>query len=347
MDVLIIGGTRFVGRHLAAELLARNHDLTFFHRGQTNPDLFPEVDRVLGDRTTDLANLGDRTWDVVIDTCGYDPDHVDCSVEYLGDRADRYVFISSGAVYEPTSRPGLDETAAVQTDVPSEDEVEWWHTEYARNKVECEEIVLDAFGESDAPVIRPGMVMGPYDPMNYFTYWVLRMDRGGDILAPAVGYQPLQFIDARDLGGFIGALVDRDVSGVFTVDGPAEPLTVGSFLETLQRHLDSESSIHWVAAEWLLAQDLGTPWEVLPYWLPGAAAEGYCRMSNTKAMDHGLTFRPLTESAADVLDWYEREGLGEREEWRHGLPPNRGMSPAEETELREAYDADADAVSRA
>ena len=250
-------------------------------------------------------------------------------------------------MYEPTSQLGIDETAAIQTDVPTSNEVEWWHTDYARNKVECEELVLDAFGESNALIIRPGMVMGPYDPVNFFTYWVLRMYRGDDIIAPAIGDQPLQFIDARDLGEFTSELIDRSPSGVFTVDGPAEPLTVATFLETLQNNLESESTIHWIEEEWLLAHDLGTPWEVLPYWLPGDAAEGYCRMSNTKAMNHGLTFRSFTESADDVLDWHDREELNEREEWSHGLPPNRGLSPAKETEMLEEYHADSKGVSRA
>lgn len=347
MDILVIGGTRFIGRFIVADLLAQNHNVTAFHRGQTNPDLFPQVDRIFGDRTADLDKLGDRAWDVVIDTCGYEPDHVERSVEYLRDRADRYVFISSAAVYEPTAQPGIDEDAPVQTDAPTADEVEWWHTEYARNKVECETVVRDAFGESKSLIIRPGMVMGPYDPGNYFTYWVLRLSRGGGIVAPAIREQPLQFIDARDLGAFTSEVIGGGVSGAFTVDGPAEPLTFGSFLETLQEHFESESTIHWLDEEWLLAQDLGTPWEVLPYWLPGEASEGYCRMSNAKAMNHGLTFRSITDSAEGVLEWYEREELGEHEEWAHGLPPNRGLTPTEETQLLDEYSTETDDVNRA
>lgn len=335
MEILVIGGTRFVGRHLATALLARDHDLTFFHRGQTNPDLFPEVDRVLGDRTTDLHRLGDDPWDVVIDTCGYTPAHVETAVEYLSPRADRYVFISSAAVYEPTTEPGIDETAAVQTDVPTSDEVDWWHSEYARNKVACEAIVRDAFDESNALVVRPGMIMGPHDPVNFFTYWVLRLHRGGDVLVPAIRDQPLQFIDARDLGRFTAEAVDRSLAGAFTVDGPADPLTVSTFLETLQEHFGRESTLHWVDQEWLRGRDLGTPWEVFPYWLPGEEAEGYCRMSTRKAVRHGLTVRPVTESAADVLDWYERDRLGTREEWSHGYPPNRGPGPERESALLE------------
>lgn len=337
MDILVIGGTRFVGRHLVGELLRRDHDLTLFHRGETNVDLFPRAERILGDRTTDLDTLGDRTWDFVIDTCGYTPEHVELSTEYLGGRTDRYVFISSAAVYEPSTEPGIDESSPVQSQPPSSDTVEWWHTEYARNKVECEAIVLDTFGESEALIIRPGMVMGPYDPVNFFTYWVLRMYRGGDVIAPPIGDQPLQFIDARDLAAFTADMVDRSIGDVFTVDGPADPLTVRSFLELLRDRYGGGATLHWLEEDWLAARDLSPPWEKLPYWLPGEAAHGYCRMDNSKAIDHGLTFRPTTESADDVLDWYEQEGLAEHQEWTHGLPPNRGLSPEKEAEILENY----------
>lgn len=337
MQVLVIGGTRYVGRHLAGALLELDHDLTFFHRGETNPDLFPEVDRVFGDRETDLDRLGDRTWDVVIDTCGYTPEHVDLAVEYLRDRADRYVFISSAAVYEPTSEPRIDETAAVQTEPPAGDGVEWWHTEYARHKVACEAIVLDAFGESNSLVIRPGMVIGPHDPVGYFTYWAVRLWRGGDVLVPDVRDQPLQFIDVRDLAAFTSEMVDRSVNDVFTVDGPAEPLTFGAAIETLRDQFRRESTLHWVETEWLLDHDVTPPWEKLPYWLPGDAAEGYCRKSTEKARRHGLESRPLAETAADVIDWYRREDVGEREGWDDGLPPDRGLGPDEEAELLAAY----------
>lgn len=335
MEILIIGGTQFVGRHLADELLRLGHDLTFFHRGETNPDLFPQAERIFGDRTMDLANLGDRTWDVVIDTIGYHPEHVEDSVGYLEDRTDRYVFISSAAVYEPTTRPGIDEDAPVQTEPPVGEGVEWWHTEYARNKVACEAIVRETFGESNALIIRPGMLMGPHDPINMFTYWVVRMHRGGDVVAPDVRDQPLQFLDGRDLAAFTADMVDRGVADVFTVDGPEEPITYGSFLETLRETVGTAATIHWLDPEWLLDQGVHPPWEELPYWLPGEAVEGYCRMSNEKAMDHGLTVRPLAQTTRDVLEWYRREDVGDREEWVDGLPPHRGIDPGEEADLLE------------
>lgn len=337
MDILMIGGTRFIGRHLVVELLNRGHHVTLFHRGKTNPGIFPTVDRIIGDRKNDLEQLGDRTWDIVIDTCGYKPEHVELSVAYLNGKCHRYVFISSAAVYEPTAQRGIDESAPLQTEPPTADEVEWWHTQYARDKVRCERIVLNRFGHSNALIIRPGMVIGPYDPNGYFTYWPLRMRQGGKIIAPAIHEQPLQFIDARDLAEFTVEMVDRGIADVFTVDGPEEPLTYASFLMKLQSLFENDAEIHWIEEEWLLDRELERPWEKLPYWLPGDAAQGYCCMSNEKAIRHGLTFRPVERSAIDVLDWYDREIAEESGAGVESLPTDRGLRPAEERELLKAY----------
>lgn len=337
MKILLIGGTRFVGRYLAEDLRRRGHELTLFHRGETNPGLFPDVDRVLGDRRTDLDRLGDSSWDVVVDTCGYDPEDVEPTVELMAEKVEQYVFVSSAAVYEPTTTVGLDERSPVQDGPEPPDPVAWWHTEYARNKVRCERIVLDAFEPSRSLIIRPGMIMGPHDPMWLFPYWVVRMLRGGEVLAPGDGSQPLQFIDVRDVGAFTGRLIDRSISGVFTVDGPSEPLSFASYLERLAETFDSDARLVWVDEEWLLAQEVDPPWERLPYWLPDPEVHGYCGMDNRKAIEHGLTFRPLTQTAEDVRGWYESGGFGEREGWVAGVPSTRGLAPARERSLLQAY----------
>lgn len=337
MKILLIGGTRFVGRYLAEDLLGRGHQLTLFHRGETNPGLFPEVDRVLGDRRTDLDRLGGRSWDVVVDTCGYVAEDVQPSVELFVDKVGQYVFVSSAAVYEPTTTMGIDEGSPVQDGPEPPNPVVWWHTDYARNKVRCEGIVLDAFGASRSLIIRPGMIMGPHDPVWYFPYWVVRMLRGGEVLAPGDGNQPLQFIDARDLASFTGGLIDRSISDVFTVDGPSRPLSFASYLEQLAELFDSGARLIWVDQEWLLAQELDPPWLRLPYWLPDPEVNGYCGKDNSKAIEHGLTFRPLARSAEDVRRWYELEEFEEREGWVAGLPPSRGLAPEAEASLLQAY----------
>lgn len=337
MRILVIGGTRYVGRYVVEDLLRRGHELTLFHRGETNAELFGDVERVLGDRHTDLDRLGARSWDVVVDTCGYTPQDVRPSVELLADRVGQYVFVSSAAVYEPTTTVGIDETAPVQDGPEPPEPVVWWHAQYARDKVRCERMVLEAFGASRSLIVRPGMIMGPHDPVWYFPYWVVRLLRGGDVLAPGDGSQPLQFIDVRDLASFTGGLIDRSVSDVFTVDGPARPLSFGSFLQQLNEFLQADARLNWVDEDWLLARELDPPWERLPYWLPDPEVYGYCGMGNSKAVEHGLTFRPLAKSVEDVRDWYETGGFTEREGWLAGQPPARGITPESEASLLQQY----------
>lgn len=181
------------------------------------------------------------------------------------------------------------------------------------------------------------MLAGPHDPVNYFTYWVARLHRGGDVLVPDVRDQPLQLLDARDLASFTADLIDRSVAGAFTVTGPASQLNVGTFVETIREHVGPDATVLWVDEAWLLEQDVHPTWERLPYWLPGDAVEGYCRMSTAKARDHGLSVRPLAETVVDVRDWYEESVLGERDEWVDGVPPDRGLAPDEEADLLAAH----------
>jgi len=337
MKILLIGGTRFVGRFLAQDLLRRGHEVTFFHRGETNPDLFSQAEHVLGDRRTDIGRLGDRTWDVVVDTCGYDIEDVQPAVQQLADQIGQYVFVSSAAVFEPTTEPGIDESAPVQDGPERSEPVAWWHSSYARNKVRCERLLREAFGPSRLLMVRPGMVIGPNDPSWLFPYWVLRIGRGGDVLAPGNGTQPLQFIDVRDLASFTGGLIDRSTSGVFTVDGPEQPLTFASYLGQLVVTMDSDARLVWVDEDWLLGQELNPPWERLPYWLPDPEVGSYCAMDNTKAIEHGLTFRPLAESAEDVRAWYEAGDFAERDGWVDGHPPSLLLGPQEEEALLQTY----------
>jgi len=337
MDVLVFGGTQFVGRYLTGELFDRGHDVTLYNRGETNPDLFPEADHVRGDRTVaaDLQRLGDGPWDVVVDAIAYDPDHVRQSTDYLVDRADWYVLISSVAAYEPRTEPGIEEDAPVQTDPPGEGdrEVEWWHTEYARNKVACEEIVRETFGEDGTLVIRPGMLFGPHDPVGYFTHWVGRLRHGGDVLVPDARDQPVQLLDARDLGTFVAELVDRDVRETVTAVGPAESLTFGEIVETVRDAVPGDATLHWVPEEWLLEQDVTPAFEQLPFWLPDPEVTGYCGMSDARARSYGLTTRPFAETVADVVAWYERVH-GSRPEW---TPRDGALDRDREHELLSAH----------
>ncbi|MHA2502373.1 MAG: NAD-dependent epimerase/dehydratase family protein, partial [Candidatus Kariarchaeaceae archaeon] len=198
MKILIIGGTRFVGRAISESLLAHGHSLTLFHRGKTNPDYLPEATHVIGDRETDIERLT-GTWDVVIDTCGYYPRIVKISANHLQDKVKHYLFISTISVYSSTSELGITEAAPLQQlDDPTTEDMQSEENAYGGLKVLCENVVTSVYGERSI-IVRPGLIVGPYDPTNRFTYWLPRIRKSGRILAPGDGSMPSQFIDVRDL----------------------------------------------------------------------------------------------------------------------------------------------------
>ncbi|MHA2168302.1 MAG: NAD-dependent epimerase/dehydratase family protein [Candidatus Kariarchaeaceae archaeon] len=337
MKILIIGGTQFIGRAFTGDLLNRDHDITLFHRGKTNLDILPNVARIFGDRETDLENLGDQKWDVVIDICGYYPKHVQLSVDYLKDKTEYYVYISSVSAYKPTTEIGIDETAELQDDSDDSNEVVWWKGDYGRNKVLCEEIVLNGFGTEKSLIIRPGAVIGPYDNNNFFTYWVVRIRLGGNIIAPGDGAKPLQFIDARDLASFTNDMIEQKMSDIFTVTGPVEPILFSSFLNTLINHFDTDANLHWINDRWLLDHNIVQDWEI-PYWLPQPEGKAYFHLSIDKALNKGLKFRPLHETITDVANWYDEHVSGHTEDWVDGLPPDfLGLKTSKEIELLDEF----------
>lgn len=328
----MIGGTRYVGRFIVQELLEHGHDVTLFHRGRTNTELFGDLERVLGDRVTDIGRIGDRDWDVVIDTCGYEPSEVAPVVEHLADRTERYVFISSAAVHEPTSQPGITEDSPVQRDPEPGDPVEWWHDAYARDKVACEDVVLATFGPERTLVLRPGMLVGPHDPVWYLPTLVARFQHGGRVLVPAVADQPVQVLDCRDLGGFAARMVDAGTVGTFLVDG--HPVTHGEILQAVAAAVGTD--LEFVAADepWLLARpEVDKPWERFPYWLPGDEALGYGGIDVSRALEHGLTPRSLASTVPDVVAWYQAAGFAGREDWPQGHPPQRGLAFDDEARM--------------
>lgn len=337
MEFLILGGTRFIGRALTEDLLNRGHDVTLFHRGKTNPDLFPNVNRILGDRETDLDKLGDNYWDVVIDTSGYFPKHVKLSVDYLKDKTDCYVYISSISAYEPTTEINIDEKAQLQNDSDSSIEVEWWKGDYGHNKVLCEQIVLDGFGAEKTLIIRPGAVIGPHDNNNFFTYWVVRILLGGDVIAPGDGTKPLQFIDAGDLAKFTIDMIEKQVFDIFTVTGPNKPILFSSFLSLLIEYFQSDVNLHWIKDQWLIDHEIRQDWEI-PYWLPQPEGRAYFHMSIAKALENGLSLRPLNDTVTDVIKWYEEELKGDHEDWVDGLPPSiLGLKTSKEIKLLKEF----------
>lgn len=319
MKILTIGGTRFLGRHLVNSARARGHEVTLFNRGQTNPDLFGQVDKIHGDREKDLNQLTGQNWDAVIDTCGYFPRIVKMSAEALKDKVESYVFISSISVYENFSKIGINESDAVGK---LEDETIEDRTgdAYGPLKALCEKAVQDVFGISSL-IIRPGLIVGPHDPTDRFTYWPVRVARGGDILAPDKPEALTQIIDVRDLSDFIIELVQQNVSGVFNATGPDHELTLGTLLDTCKLVSASDAKFKWASVDFLNQNNVA-PWSDMPAWLPATGEDaGFARVDISKAIKAGLLFRPLEDTVRDTIKW--ASALPEDHEWRAGLKPER------------------------
>jgi 2'-hydroxyisoflavone reductase len=302
MDVLILGGTRFVGLHITAAALARGHRVTLFNRGQTNPGLFPEAEKLRGDRESDLSALEGRRWDAVIDVNAYLPRHVRATAELLRDAVERYVFISTISTYADLSVPGTTEESPLKEPRPGDEDLdEMTPGSYGRLKVLCERTV-DAALPGRVLHVRPCIVAGPEDHTGRFTYWVVRVARGGEVLAPGRPERPIQIIDARDLASWVVDRTERRETGVYNAVGPI--LTMREMLETCREVSGSGARFTWVSDEFLEEHGLR-----LPLWQP--EKEGVDAVRNDKAVARGLAFRPLSETVRDTLAWAS-EDPGER-----------------------------------
>jgi len=321
MNILIIGGTRFLGRHLVDSALSRGHQVTLFNRGKSNPDLFPNIETIIGDREHDINKLSGRTWDAVIDTCGYVPRIVRKSGVGLERSVGRYVFISSISAYDDAilTKVGIDESDAVGKLKDETVEVITGET-YGPLKALCEKTILDLYGERGL-VVRPGLIVGPNDPTDRFTYWPVRVAKGGDVLAPEKPEVPVQIIDVRDLSEFIIKLIEDKASGIYNATGPDYELTFGAMLETCKQVSLSDANIHWASVEFL-EQNKVAPWSDMPVWVPdNEENQGFSRVNISKGIKAGMKFRPLEDTVRDTLAW-----VGTRptdHEWRAGLKSER------------------------
>lgn len=306
MKLLVLGGTKFLGRHTVEAALAAGHEVTTFTRGRTNPELFPEVERLRGDRDGGLDALRGRSWDGVVDTSGYVPRVVRQSAELLRDAVERYVFVSSISVYADFAEPVGEESPVAELDDPASEDVE---ADYGALKAACERVVAEVHGER-ATLVRAGLIVGPHDPTDRFTYWPRRIAAGGDVLAPGDPDAPVQFVDARDLAAWLVRLALDGPGGTFNATGPTEPLTFGALLERLRTVLGSDARLVRVDDRHVL--DAGVePWTELPLWLPGDEYAGMQQAETDRALAAGLAFRPLEETARDTLAW-DRGAGGER-----------------------------------
>lgn len=335
MKLLILGGTVFLGRYLVESALTRGHEVTLFNRGQHNPDLFPEVEKLRGERDGDLAALRGRHWDAAIDTSGYVPRVVRASAELLASAVAHYTFISSISVYPHFRSLGLDESAALGTLEDSTVEEVNGET-YGPLKALCEQAVEQAL-PGRALVIRPGLIVGPHDASDRFTYWVRRVAQGGAVLAPAHPGWHTQLIDVRDLADWTVRMVQQKQVGVYNATGPEYDLTIGQLLETCRAVSGSDARFTWVSEQFLLEQEVG-PWIELPLWIPQSDPDmlGFSDVSCAKAIAAGLAFRGLAQTVRDTLEW-DAGRLGQSDAPAQTLQMRAGLSREREQALLQAW----------
>lgn len=317
MRLLIIGGTIYLGRHLVAHALHRGHHITLFNRGQHNPDLFPHIEKIHADRDGGLDSLVGRQWEAVIDTCGYLPRVVRASADHLAECVSHYTFISTISVYAEPLQPGADESSPL-AQLDDENIEQITGETYGPLKALCEQAVQKTL-PGRSLIIRPGLIVGPHDPSDRFTYWTTRIARGGEVLAPSGPQRLTQFIDARDLAEWTLEMVEKQATGIYNATGPANALTLGILFETCKEVSESNASFNWVSDQFLIENNV-TPYTELPLWLP--VEEASWEMVNIrKALDAGLTFRPLAQTVEDTLEWdHTRPGDSPR---RNGLSGDR------------------------
>ncbi len=309
--ILILGGTGFLGPATVAAAKARGHELTLFNRGKTRPGLFPDIETLLGDRDPDkgegLKALVGRKWDAVIDNSGYFPRQVSASAKLLAPNVNRYIFISSISAYADNSIEGQDETARLAT-TPDPTVEKITEETFGPLKVLCEKAVEAAL-PGKTIVVRPGYIVGPDDPSGRFTYWPVRLDRGGEVLAPGAPNDPVQIIDVRDLGDWLVTLIEHESLGVFNAAGPRDRLAWGDLLESCRKATAAKSSLTWVRGDWIAKQAN----DVFPIWAPfGGDTRGFHTWKNTRAVKAGLKFRPHAETVKDTLAWYKTQSEGGR-----------------------------------
>jgi 2'-hydroxyisoflavone reductase len=324
--ILVIGGTRFFGRHLTGLALEAGHEVTLFNRGRTGPDLFPRAERITGDRDGDLDRLAGRTWDAVVDTCGFVPRVVGASARALARCAGHYTFVSTLSVYADESTPGLDETAAPATiDDPGREDVN--DRTYGALKALCERQVEAAFGDR-ALLLRAGVIVGPNDYRDRLAYWVRRVARGGEVLAPGPPTSPVQMIDARDMAAWNLRMIESGRGGAFNTVGPERPLTLESVLRTCREVTGSDATLQWVSPGFLRREGV-EPWTEMPLWLPADEGVGVMTSDVRRAVAAGLRFRPLRETVRDVFEW-------DRDRPRD-VPLLEGIEPEREAALLRAW----------
>jgi 2'-hydroxyisoflavone reductase len=332
MKLLILGGTRFLGRHLAEQALARGHTLTLLHRGRSAAGLFPQAEHLIADRDGDLAALAQGSWDAVVDTSAYFPRQVHAMAAALAGRVGHYQLVSSISVYAAFDTPGTAEDAPLIT-LPDPEVQEVTGATYGGLKALCEQAAMTGFAGRCA-VSRPGLIVGPHDPTGRFTWWVQRLQRGGEVLAPGEPDTPVQFIDARDAAAWMLLQAERGTTGVCNLNGPDTTLTMGGLLQTGVDTLNPGATLTWVDEAFLQAKGVA-PWSDLPVWLPRGQASMH-QVSVARARASGLVCRPLAQTLCDTAEWAHAQP-DETSPAPGPLRPAVGLAPEREAALLQAW----------
>lgn len=322
LKILILGGTGFVGPHQVEVALGRGHEVTLFNRGQSAPGLFPQVENLTGDRDGDLAALRGRKWDAVIDNSGNIPRWVQTAAALLQGNVGQYLYVSSISAYADQSVVGLKETAPLAALDESQAE-QVTSANYGGVKALCEKRAREAFPETYT-IMRPGLIVGPGDPTDRFTYWPARIHDGGTVLAPGKPTDPIQCVDARDVAQWMITALEEKHFGIYNVTGPRQPLTIGDFLDGVKGTVNSDCDFTWVDASFLQEKGIA-PWADMPLWVPpGSTIAGLTTIDISRAVKAGLTFRPMALTVQDSLAWFRAEPAGR--ELRAGLSATREAS---------------------
>jgi 2'-hydroxyisoflavone reductase len=321
--ILVLGGTGYIGPHLVSYALARGHQVTLFNRGRTRPGLFPKAEQLIGDRNVPdgHAALQGRTWDVVFDLPTTNPQWIVNAAAVLKGNVSQYVYVSSTAAYKDFTRSFPDETHPTQDPAPISGP-DAASAQYGPKKVRCEQLVQEAFG-AGATIVRPGLIVGPGDLTDRFTYWPVRIEKGGEILAPGTLDDPAQWIDVRDLTEWMVRLGENGTGGVFNAVGPRTVYGIGELLYGIKACFANDAQFTWVSQPFLTANKIRS-WAEMPVWsFTGHTTVAFCTSVIEKALAAGLTFRPLATTVRDAMTWYRGRPVAEQEKLRAGLSPER------------------------
>ena len=318
LNILVLGGTRIIEPHFVRHALARGHKITLFNRGRTNTHLFPEAEKLVGDRNDNLRSLEGRRWDAVLDNSGYTPLQVRQSVDLLKNSCDQYLFTSTRAVYTDFIPAVMDEDAPVgPKGIP---ESEW--SGYGPNKVLAERIVQEGFGARTL-ITRPPVIVGPGDRTDRFTYWVDRLDEGGEVLVQGHHADPIQFVEVRDLSEFYVHLLENSTTGIYNTEGPQAELDTAGLVHGIRAITSTPSNLNWVPWDFLVEQG-EVPQDTVVFWnRPSGRYLNYGRMVNARAIDKGMKFRPLATIAQDTLAWHRTRPAEAQATLRAGLTRDR------------------------